>query len=122
MARGNANESKTGLAAISRRLTNGMIVIAGDRVTTIDPTTEQMGHMCEVAGPEVKSAHKWNCAARKRIPRNKATILRRCMLPDISICNKKRRPESLLGQAICTLIARTSKATRCAEGASKGAR
>jgi hypothetical protein len=44
----------------------------GEAVVTTEPAAEQTGQRCEPEGSEVKSAQKWNCAARKSIPRSKA--------------------------------------------------
>jgi hypothetical protein len=68
-----------------------MVAIAGDWVITIDPATEQMGHMCGLAGPEVRSAHMWNCAARKMIQTNGAKSQRRFNLLDLEIGAVERR-------------------------------
>ena len=100
IARGSANVNDTGITETSRRLTSGIVVIAGDWVTTIDPATEQMGHMWGLARPEVRSAHVWNCAARKRIPRSNATNRSRCNLAGIEIRSIERKPDWLQGQAV----------------------
>jgi hypothetical protein len=55
----------------------------GAGVPTTDPTVEQIGQMCELAGPEVKSTQEWNCAARKTTPRSKARKRTRCVLPSM---------------------------------------
>jgi hypothetical protein len=60
---------------------NGTIAMLGDCVATTDPTMEQIGQMCEAEGVTVKSAQKWNCAPRKTIPRSKAKMRIRCVLP-----------------------------------------
>jgi hypothetical protein len=41
-------------------------------VTTV-VAVEQTGQTCEAEAVVVKSAHWWNCAARKRIARSRAT-------------------------------------------------
>jgi len=41
---------------------------------TTDPTIEQVGQKCEADEVAVKSAQKWNCAARKKIPRSKTKM------------------------------------------------
>jgi len=46
----------------------------GDWGATAELAVEQSGQMCdELDGPEVRSAQKWNCAARKTTPRSKAS-------------------------------------------------
>lgn len=46
----------------------------GDWGATAELAVEQSGQTCdELNGPEVKSAQKWNCAARKTTPRRKAS-------------------------------------------------
>ena len=40
-------------------------------VATTDPTVEQVGQKCEAHEVTVRSAQKWNCAARNTIPRSK---------------------------------------------------
>jgi len=44
---------------------------------------EQSWQGCEPLGPEFKSAQKWNCAARKIIPRTSAQRRSRLGLADI---------------------------------------
>jgi hypothetical protein len=52
----------------------GTMAILGDWGATAELAVEQSGQMCdELDGPEVRSAQKWNCAARKTTPRSKAT-------------------------------------------------
>ncbi|HLK03359.1 MAG TPA: hypothetical protein VKT53_02885 [Candidatus Acidoferrum sp.] len=41
--------------------------ITGDSVVTTVAAAEQTGQTCDVVAFVVKSAHWWNCAARKRI-------------------------------------------------------
>jgi hypothetical protein len=53
----------------------------GDCGATAELAVEQSGQKCdELDGPEVRSAQKWNCAARKATLRSKARSLIRCEL------------------------------------------
>jgi hypothetical protein len=53
----------------------------GDWGATAELAVEQSGQMCEeLDGPDVRSAQKWNCAARKTTPRSKASSHIRCEL------------------------------------------
>ena len=47
----------------------GAMAMLGDCVATAEPIVEHTGQTCEVEGAAVKSAQKWNCAARKMPPR-----------------------------------------------------
>jgi hypothetical protein len=59
-------------------LVTGTIAILKEWGVTAEPAVEQKGQKCELAGPTVKSAQKWNCAARKITPRKRAISPRRC--------------------------------------------
>jgi hypothetical protein len=52
----------------------GTIATLGDCATTTEPAAAQNGQVCELVGSEVRSAQKWNCAARNTIPRSNAKI------------------------------------------------
>ena len=52
-------------ATLSRRFVNGIMVARADSVATAEPAALQTGQTCEDVGPEIRSAQKWNCAARK---------------------------------------------------------
>jgi hypothetical protein len=55
------------------------MAMLGDWGATAELAAEQSGQMCdELDGPEVRSAQKWNCAARKTTLRSKARSLIRC--------------------------------------------
>jgi hypothetical protein len=58
----------------SRRCVAGTKLITGAGVTTAEVVAEHNGHRCELDGSDVRSAQKWNCAARKTIPSNNAKI------------------------------------------------
>jgi len=58
--------------ATSSRLVTGTIAITGDCAATTEAAVEQTGQMWEADGAAVKSVQKWNCAARKTIPRSNA--------------------------------------------------
>jgi len=47
--------------------------MTGDSVATTVAAVEQTGQTWEVEAFDVRSAHWWNCAARKRIARSSAT-------------------------------------------------
>src|SRR6266436_3174362 len=47
----------------------GAMAMLGDCAATAEPIVEHTGQTCEVEGAAVKSAQKWNCAARKMPPR-----------------------------------------------------
>ena len=49
----------------------GTKAMPGVWVATTDPTVEQVGQKCEADEVTDRSAQKWNCAARKTIPRSK---------------------------------------------------
>ncbi len=49
----------------------GTMAMPGGWEETTDPTVEQVGQKCEADEVTVRSAQKWNCAARKTIPRSK---------------------------------------------------
>ena len=61
-------------AASSRRWTTGTIERFKTCGAIAVPAVEHSWHGCEPAGPEFKSAQKWNCAARKIIPSSRAQI------------------------------------------------
>jgi hypothetical protein len=61
-----------GTAGLSSRSKTGTIAMRGDCATIAELAAEHTGQMCEAEGFGVKSAQKWNCAARKTIPRNNA--------------------------------------------------
>ena len=61
----------------------GTMAMLGVCVATTEPTVEQVGQICDADGGAVRSAQKWNCAARKTNPRSKAQRLIRCVLPSI---------------------------------------
>jgi hypothetical protein len=50
---------------LSRRFVIGIMLARGDSVATAEPAALQTGQTCEDVGPEIRSAQKWNCAARK---------------------------------------------------------
>jgi hypothetical protein len=52
----------------------GTIATLGDCATTTEPAAAQKGQVCELVGSDVRSAQKWNCAARNTIPRSSAKI------------------------------------------------
>jgi hypothetical protein len=47
------------------------LAMPGVWMATTDPTVEQVGQKCEADEVTARSAQKWNCAARKTIPRSK---------------------------------------------------
>lgn len=61
-------------AEASRRFTVRAKKIAGVEVTTTEAAAEQTGQICELAGPGLMSAQKWNWAPRKRTARRRAKI------------------------------------------------
>jgi hypothetical protein len=71
----------------------------GTRVVTAKPAVEQSGHRCGPEGPEFKSAQKWNCAARKMIPRSKAQKRARFLILGILPTKGKIMADCLPGQA-----------------------
>jgi hypothetical protein len=48
--------------------------MTGTGATTAEAVAEQSGQKCELVGSDVRSAQKWNCAARKTIPSSNAKI------------------------------------------------
>jgi hypothetical protein len=66
----------------------------------MDPVVEQTGQIWELDGPEVRSAQRWNCPARKMTPRSKARnrILR--ALLNMWLLKMKLRQEWLRGQGL----------------------
>lgn len=64
---------------------------------TTDPTIEQVGQKCEADEVAVKSAQKWNCAARKIIPRSKTKIRARSVQTGMYLL---RRSLSRIGCAV----------------------
>jgi hypothetical protein len=52
-------------ATLSKRFVTGITEAVGDSVATAEPAALQTGQTCEEVGPEIRSAQKWNCAARK---------------------------------------------------------
>ena len=90
MARGIAAEIRKTTAGLSRRfMTGGTIATLGDCATIAEPAAAQKGHICELfAESEVRSAQKWNCAARKTIPRSNAKIRRRDRLLGMSLLRR----------------------------------
>src|SRR6266436_6251548 len=71
MARGTAENIETTRGATSSRFRTGTMAMPGVWVATADPTVEQVEQKCEADEVTVRSAQKWNCAARKTIPRIK---------------------------------------------------
>jgi hypothetical protein len=69
VARGTAEEEETSKGAAASRFITGAMAMLGDCVATAEPIVEHTGQTCEVEGAAVKSAQKWNCAARKKPPR-----------------------------------------------------
>jgi len=49
----------------------GVTAMPGVWAETTDPMVEQVGQKCVADELAVRSAQKWNCAARKKIPRSK---------------------------------------------------
>ena len=95
-----AAENRKTTARFSRRFTTGTMATLGDCATIAEPAAVQKGQMCEPVGPDVRSAQKWNCAARNTIPRSNAKIRIRDVLPDMYLlrrslgkngCGVKRR-------------------------------
>lgn len=72
MVRGSSTEGERTATKTSTRLTTGTTERVRVCGATAEPTVEQIWQGCELAGPEVRSAQKWNCAARKIIPSSKA--------------------------------------------------
>lgn len=52
-------------ATLSNRFVTGIMVALGDSAATAEPAALQTGHTWDEVGPEIRSAQKWNCAARK---------------------------------------------------------
>ena len=71
MAPGTAENPETTRGATSSRFMTGTKAMPGVWVATTDPTVEQVGQKCEADEVTDRSAQKWNCAARKTIPRSK---------------------------------------------------
>ena len=63
---------------ITKLFVTGTMAIAGECGVTAEPAVEQKGQKCEPAGPRVRSAQKWNCAARKMSPSSRAIRPSRC--------------------------------------------
>jgi hypothetical protein len=53
-----------------------------------EPAVEQSWQGCEPPGTELKSAQKWNCAARKIMPSNKAQMRARWGLRNIFLIRR----------------------------------
>jgi len=64
-----AEDGETSKGATASRFMTGAMAMLGDCVATAEPVVEHTGQTCEVEGAAVKSAQKWNCAARKMPPR-----------------------------------------------------
>lgn len=57
--------------------------ITGEAVRTTVAAVEQTGQTCDAAVFDVRSAHWWNCAARKRIARSSAINFSLCIRLDM---------------------------------------
>src|SRR5256885_2958573 len=64
-----ACEAKT---KIPKRWLIGRIATLGTFIAMADPAALHSGQICDEVGCEVRSAQKWNCAARKTSPKNSA--------------------------------------------------
>ena len=83
-----AAENRKTTARFSRRFTTGTMATLGDCATIAEPAAVQKGQMCELVGPDVRSAQKWNCAARNTIPRSNAKMRRRERLLGMSLLRR----------------------------------
>lgn len=72
--RGNSTNGETTVTRTSTRLTTGTTANVKVCGVTAVPTVEQIWQGCELAGPEFRSAQKWNCAARKANPSSSAPM------------------------------------------------
>jgi hypothetical protein len=88
VARGIAAKKWRTAAKFSKRSTTGTMAMLGDGVTIATPVAVQNGQMCELVGSEVRSAQKWNCAPKNTIPRSRAKIRIRDVLPGMCLLRR----------------------------------
>src|SRR5712692_11141577 len=74
MARGISDDAARVWLRFSKRCEIDATAISSAGVVTAELAALQTGHMWEEAGPEVRSAQKWNCAPRKIIARSTAKM------------------------------------------------
>jgi len=75
-------------AKTSSRPRTGTMASVNVCVATAEPAVEQSWQGCELAGPEFRSAQKWNPAARKIIPNSSAQKRSLLGLRDISVLRR----------------------------------
>jgi hypothetical protein len=88
VARESSTERVRGVAKTSSRPKTGTTASVKARVATAEPAVEQSWHGWEPAGPEFRSAQKWNCAARKIIPSSSAQKRSLLGLTDILVLRR----------------------------------
>lgn len=77
---------------------------------------EQTGQMCEPLGPEFRSVQKWNCAARKMIPRSKAQKRVLFVIPSMSVLRRSLGPSRYVVKAGGPPGVASVKQSCCAHG------
>jgi len=101
VARGTAENSDATRGVSSSRSITGIMAMPGVGGATTDPTVEQVGQKCEADGVAVRSTQKWNCAARKTIPRSKTKMRARSVQTGMYLL---RRSLGRIGCAVKELI------------------